>query len=355
MISNGMKRRSRPLFVTGFLLLTLLSSAAPVLADGGFFSAPEREIWESSQIAFIQLADGLEDLKILPGFNGTATDFAWIVPVPAVPELATADPELFYEAATLTQPVYKHRDAEWGCEQREYAIMNPDGVQIISEEVVGMYDTMVLGADNPDALADSLTEWGFLHAENIATVTPVLESYVYKGWVFVAMKVNEATLEEELPYLQDYWYGQMQPIRLTFPSEEMVYPLHISSLSSTYRSEVVIYTVGEHRMTYPGAETWYANKISASELSAISSRFPAVGAELAAGDFLTKLVREYSPSQMSADLVLTPAGADDEFRLVNYSGFPLFNLLLGGSLLGWLGMRWTLWRRKSRKVVEIGQ
>ena len=118
---------------------------------------------------------------------------------------------------------------------------------------------------------------------------------------------------------------------------------------------VVLYTVGEHRMTYPGSETWYANKISASELSAISSRFPAVGAELAAGDFLTKLVREYSPSQMSADLVLTPAGADDEFRLVNYSGFPLFNLLLGGSLLGWLGMRVTLWRRKSRKVVEIGQ
>ncbi|MBU8871287.1 MAG: DUF2330 domain-containing protein [Gemmatimonadales bacterium] len=327
--------------------LTILAGTRPVQADGGFFAPPQMEIYESSQIAFIKLADGQEDLMILPRFEGNARDFAWVIPVPGLPTLNTADPELFIQAATLTQPIYRNRDRNWGgCdEDNYYAVGSPeDGVQIISEELVGIYQTMIIGSDNADELVDYLTDWEFLNPGNTATIAPVLESYVEKGWYFVTLKVDESALEDELPNLPYYWYGQMDPIHLSFESEDMIYPLRISSLSAAESSEIIIYTVGEHRMTYPGAQTWYANRISADELSAINQRFPAVGIHLEEGNFLTKLVRSYTPAQMSEDLVLTPTSSDDEFRLINYSGFPLFNLLLGGSTFGWM-----IWRRASSR------
>ena len=353
MIPPRFARRPLPLLAAAFLLAAFLPAAGLVLADGGFFRPPYYEIWESSQTAFIQHRDGIEDLRILPGFHGDAREFAWIVPVPALPTVGSADTELFVQAATMTQPLYRNRDSEWGCEQEGYdtIVRAPGGVEILAEQLVGMYRTMIIGADNAAALVDSLVDWEFLHSENISTVMPILESYVDRGWFFVTMKVDEAVLEEELPDLPYYWYGQMQPIRLTFPSDEMVYPLRISSLSAATTSQVLIFTVSDHRLTFPGAETWYANRISASEWTAINRRYPALGAELETGDFLTKLRRDYSPAQMTGDLVLARAGSDDEFRPVNYSGFPLFNLLLAGSLLGWpvlrLGLRWRKRRPRS--------
>ncbi len=340
-----------------FLLLGILITvtvADSAFADGMFISAPEWQIYESGQTAFIRLADGQEDLMILPNFHGNARDFAWIIPVPNLPSLDTADTELFIQAATLTQPIYRYRDRSWGnCEQVDYALNAPGEVQVISSELVGIYDTMTIGADNADALVDSLTQWGFLHAGNTATATPMLESYVDLGWYFVTLKVDDSALDEELPYLPYYWYGQMQPIHLSFESAEMVYPLRISALSATESSDIVIYTVGEHRMTFPGAQTWYANRISGSELNAIKQRFPAVGHQLSEGDFLTKLVRTYTPVQMSEDLVLDQASSDDEFRPVNYSGFPLFSLLFGGSALGWVAWRAAGFRRARRPRTAV--
>jgi hypothetical protein len=341
---------SSRLLAAAFLLCALGAGTTPALADGTMLSSLAPEIWERHQVAFIQHEDGQEDLRILPSFYGNARDFAWIVPVPAIPTLEIADEQLFYQIEDLTRPHYQHRDAEWGCSEQNYDVAFPGEVAIYQEQLVGMYRTMIIGADNADALVDSLTTWGFLYEENIPYVVPVLESYVDKGWYFATMKVDSTALGEELPYLEHYWHGQMQPIGLTFASEEMIYPLHISALSASAYSDVILYTIADHRMTYPGAETWYANKISASELSAINGIYPFVGAELEVGDFLTRLVRNYSPSEMTDDLVVTRAATDEEFRLVRYSGFPLFSLFLGGSVLGWFGLRVMRQRRQSKTI-----
>lgn len=348
MMTSGYSRVPRRLLVAGFLLCAVVAAAGSALADGMFLTSMAPEIRENSQMAFIRHENGQEDLRILPAFYGNAREFAWIVPVPAIPTLETADAELFYQAATLAQPHYQHRDAEWGCSRTGYDVMDAGQVEVLREQLVGIYRTMIIGADDSDALVDSLTAWGFLHDQNTAAVTPVLQAYVDRGWYFATMKVDSTALSGELPYLDYYWYGQMQPIRFTFASEEMVYPLEISAVSASSRSEVVIYTVGDHRMAYPGAETWYANKISASELSAIRRAHPTLGAELEVGDFFTKLVRDYTPAEMTTDLVISRAASDDEFRLINYSGFPLFSLFLGGSLLGWIGLK--IVRRRARRA-----
>ena len=356
MISNRHRYSLVSRSAIALLTLVALVQSVPTLADGGFFYPPYWRLWENAQTAFIQQADGRENLKILPGFHGDAMDFAWVIPVPGLPTVSIADTELFMQATTMTQPIYRNRDSGWGCnEEYDFASFPDGGVDIISDELVGMYRTVVISADSDSSLVDYLETWGFLHPGYSADVSTILASYVERGWYFVALKVDQEALEEGLPNLYDYWYGQMEPIHLSFASEEMIYPLRISSLSSANSSQITIYTVGRHRMDFPGAETWYANRISASELASINNIYPAVGAELTEGDFLTKLVRTYSPAQMSEDLILTPADSDEEFRPINYSGVPWFGLLFLGSSVVWVVFRIssTLRRRQREKAHRI--
>ena len=73
------------------LLLLLLPLTAS--ADGGFLPSYMMEIYESDQLAFLDFDSDAqrESLHILPKFYGDTQDFAWIVPTPALPDLAVSD------------------------------------------------------------------------------------------------------------------------------------------------------------------------------------------------------------------------------------------------------------------------
>lgn len=335
------------------LTAALTGLAGVALADGGFLSAPEYYLYERSQSALLQLRDGVEDLCILPEFYGDAADFVWIVPVPALPTITQEDEQLFTQIGEMTRPVYRYRDANWGCEETRYydeLAGNDDGTQIVAEEVIGMYRTLIIASDDGAALADSLSEWGYLHVANSEAVGEALQYYVDREWYFVAMKVDENTIQNPYPYY-DYWYGMMQPVRLRFAADRLVYPLRISQLSSLDNSAIHLYVLGDHRVTLDGFETWYANRITADERAAIRRVYPRVGDEVQPGDFLTRLVwDDIRPSEMVADLYPEAAANDTEMRLVNYSGLPLWNLFLAGSALGWLGLK--LRRRFERRGRE---
>lgn len=344
--------RNRSLYLSGLVLAFLLAGVAgAALADGGFLSAPDYLIYERSQSAVLQLDDGVEDLCILPEFYGDAADFVWIVPVPALPTITQGDEQLFYQLGEMTRPVRRYRDADWGCEETDYyeTGVAEDATQILADEVIGMYRTLIIASDDAADLADSLSAWGYLHVENDDAVTAALEYYVDREWYFVAMKVDQNTIGDEYPYY-DYWYGMMQPVRLRFAATQLVYPLRISQLSSLSSSAIHLYVIGDHRMTHANFETWYANRITSGELAAIRSRYPLVGDELQTGDFLTRLVWDnVRPEQMTEDLYPAAASNDVEMRLINYSGFPLFNLFLAGSVLGWLVLRYRA-RRHRREA-----
>jgi hypothetical protein len=318
-------------------------AAVPARADGMMLAPWGYELYETGQIAVVchDAEAGVETLHVLPGFRSEATDFAWIVPVPAVPEVAAADLDLFRQAYVLTAPVWRSRDETWGCSRSDvyYGTDDPgdNGVDIIDDRIVGIYRTLVLGADDATALADSLTAWGFLHEGNEAQTLAVLESYVARSWYFVAMKVDPDAFED-WQMEGGYLYGWLTPVRLEFAADEPVYPLEISSLSAAQSSEVILYTVADARLTVPGATTLYANLVNANELQEIRAAYPAFGALLHAGDFVTKLRRIYAPDEMDEDLVLTPDDDGGEFHQVFYSGIPLTAVMLLGTGL-WLRLR----------------
>ncbi len=334
----------RPAIGAAFAVLVLLATlpTAPALADGGLFTIYGKGIFENEQIALLDWDEGsaTETLTLLPGFHGNARDFAWVVPVPGVPELGSASRALFDDLLDMTAPMYRTRDDTWSC----HPGFSPDladgpGVDVIRRDLIGMYDVTVLAADNAAALDDTLTAWGFLHAGNSAQVLPVLDDYVGRGWVFVAMRVDSVAFNAAYPGTSGYVYGGLQPLTFTFAAQAPVYPLRISALSADERTYVCVYACAEHRMDFPGATTSYANRITAGELDAIGRKYPSAAARLRAGRFLTRLQRVMGPEEMDHDLLLTRAPSDEEFREIQYGAVPVFALFCAAFSILWAAVR----------------
>ena len=254
--------------------------------------------------------------------------------MPGLPEVALADRQLFRDLDMLTRPVYRSRDGDWDCFPSD-EVYSPDaasgGVEIIDSQLVGYYQTMTLAATEAPVLLDSLTVWGFLHQENLEAITAAITDYVDRSWYFVTLQVDSTALAEidSHGYYGPYGFvhGGLDPIQLTFTSDEIVYPMKISAISAAENSQVHLFVNTDHRMTFPGAATYYANRFSSGELNEIS-RYPSLRAVLQPGDFLTKLYRGFRPEQMTEDIILQRTSSDDEFKLIHYSGFPWTGVLL---------------------------
>lgn len=320
-----------------FLGFTALGISSPVWADGMMVSAPSYIVRETAQQAIIRHDGQIESLSILPSFRSNAHEFAWVIPLPAIPTIETGSLDLFYDLDRLTSPKYRQRDGDWdGCNKHDadYLIGAPNDVQIYHQQMVGYYQTMVVESDDSEALVDSLTAWGFLHDQNLEQVSDLIESYVLDDWSFAAVKVDSAAFAEAFPYDTEYYYGNLEPLKFTFDSQEMIYPMRISALSAGESSDVILYVLADHRMTYDGAVTRYANRFTEEEINSLNHRDSA-REFLQPGEFLTHLRRSFSPDEMSEDIVLERADSDDEFLLIYYSGLPWMTLIFLGPAVLW--------------------
>ena len=216
------------------LLLAVISLVAgDALADGCFVWNKAADLNEPSQKAIIYWEKGREVLVLQVRYEGPADDFAWIVPLPAKPDVQAIAPadDPFAEISVYTQRRHQGKSRS--------DVDGPDGprekVTVLERKVVGVYDVAVLSASDPAALSQWLNTHGFVFPEKRADV---LKHYTQKNWVYVAMRIDRKALgTDEARKLKA---GELQPIRFTFPSERMVYPLRISSVNGG-QTEVLLY------------------------------------------------------------------------------------------------------------------
>ncbi len=217
--------------VVGMLIIALLLiPSIPAFADGGFFASMEKDIYQPSQKALIFYADGREDLILSVRYEGNASDFAWVVPVPSQPAVDVAGPELFWELAELTR-LFLPPESEGFLPG---AVSSLD-VTVLEEKAVGPYDVAILAAEDPAALVDWLNSNGYSFPE---AGEGILNEYISRQWYFVASKINTG---EEATGLAE---GTIEPLVLSFRSDRIIYPLRITSLSSDF-CEVLLYVFAE--------------------------------------------------------------------------------------------------------------
>ncbi len=266
------------------------------LADGGLFTQLYRDIYEPNQLAMIVFDDMVEKIIFQIDYEGDAENFAWVIPVPGYPKLFSVEDDIFYELHKLTQPPPPSSfGCGWGAGVPTPGLEDEE-VHVWEENQVGIYHTTTLSASDPNSLVEWLNDNGYTFP---AEDQEILDYYVQKNWFFVAMKIQH----EEIINSSENYTGAIQPIGIMFFSDEMVYPLKISSLSTpSWGTEVLIYTFSDERVTFPGATEEYNAIITPDQLE----EYPILRGLIDETFVLTKLRKNFSAEEMDDDLLLIP-------------------------------------------------
>jgi hypothetical protein len=309
-------------------VIGLLAAVAAALADGGMVAPPDVAIEEYGQVAIIRYQDDTEQLAVASSFRSEATDFAWILPLPAEPVVDSFRLALLDELQYYCRPLYRSGSGI-GCASAVSDLgqfSDSLGVEQLGQGVIGPYAYQVLKAALPETLAGYLRNQGYELPSNAASV---FGHYTDKHWQFFVV----GRLRDSVEFVSDRSVG----IRLTFASDSAVYPLYISRLSSGY-SGVALYVVADHRQMFPGATLLFSGRVDAGT-------FPDFPGFVDRPSHMTKLLKYYDATGME-DISLHRAPDDQEFRVIQ-SGYGWVYGALGG-LAPLFGIIIFARRRRSR-------
>lgn len=328
-------RKFLSFFILGFFLLPTLARA-----DGGIMPPPDHWVYETGQKGAIFYQDKTETLVLQTSFSGNAEDFAYIVPTPSQPEITKVSDDIFSNLAELTEEVTVMKGAGIG------VMMAPkvaeEAVTIVEEKQVGIYEIKVLTATDANALYDWLQENNFTYP---ASKKYILDDYIQNKWFFTTAKISTEAITSDIEIKLKK--GQLTPLRLVFPTENLVYPLKISAVVDetaieenfqTLESEweetlseeekaifstvvqpsnsipITLYIFTDHKQEISDFTIKYANWIKAQEIEKLAkddNGNPWVRPQKKM--YLTKLYRSMEYSEMSNDLF--PNAADDDKKV----------------------------------------
>ncbi|MGD8979860.1 MAG: DUF2330 domain-containing protein [candidate division WOR-3 bacterium] len=295
-------------------------------ADGGFIPPPGNvEIYSADQVAVIKILPGIEELSILVKSEwidqggGDYGGFAWVIPLPNIPEIGQLDAELFSDLAYLSAPIRP----TGGC-AGPFTLGDNGGTyggsiepgreyyDIISYDTLGFLESVLIQTNTADSLTNWLTNNGYITP---ADAEEIFADYITRDWYYFFVARVDTTSESD---------DRNVAVKLTFATDEIVYPMKISSISSSAGNELYLYTIGEHKMFFDGAELEYANLITSEELDAILIDFPALAAYIEQGSYITKLKCYYNtPEDMDEDILLYRSPDDTEYRKLAGGGYYL--------------------------------
>ncbi|NWF27550.1 DUF2330 domain-containing protein [Streptomyces sp. PKU-EA00015] len=339
MRGNIQERGPRPRALVVLLLLLgfqLGALVAPAHACGCGAMVPDRNasISVGRETSVVDWDGRTEQIVMRFTVTSDTPRAAWIMPVPGRATVDLADGALFDELVRIAAPEYRERHYfwprgnDWPFDDVDGAGAAPpgaaardDGVGVVGRERLGDFDVARLTATDPDALGDWLDENGF---EMPAGLTGDLEPYVERGWEYVAVRLAP---REEGAVLT----GTLDPLRLRFASDELVYPMRLSRRADTAQA-LGLFVLADHRMEPRSAiggsepEVTYAGRVTSpgGELGRLTG-----GKER----FLTVLDQEFpDPSRINGDHELRAAAEDTPFRRVVWDD----DLLTLGGVPVWL-------------------
>lgn len=341
---RSIRRQQALLVVLMLLAMQLVALARPAYACGcgAMVVDPKTTMSVDRETSAVHWDGRTEQIVMSLTVHGDAPDAAWIMPVPHRATVKLGDRALFDELASLTKPVEKDRSYFWP-HGGDWPFRWSDGdtagapapgaagpgVGLVGRERLGPFDVARLTATDPDALRGWLTSHGFRLPSSLATG---LRPYVAQHWEYVAIRLAPA---------QKYGFlnGTLDPLRLSFASDRLVYPMRLSRLATTQQS-LGLYVLAPHRMEPRGAiggsapEVFFAGRIK-TEGTPVSALAGTGGA------FLTAIDQRFPhPERISGDHELRRAAADTPYRRVHYTdvlmkagGVPVWILVVGGVLL----------------------
>jgi Uncharacterized protein conserved in bacteria (DUF2330) len=281
--------------------LILAPTAAQSMADGVMFWREEIPPKIPYQRALILFDKGTETLILqskyeIPKGDGNST-LGWVVPVPAVPEVASMPADMAWglfmglseysrPRITLIGPIVfavlfgavaglslltllvcllsfvlplPQRFKENRGRLARYSMLGllisfpiiilrftilrgSQGVDVIAEQRVGIYDVSVVRSDNTEGLIGWLNKNDFKFGDRDRAA---FDSYISKGWCFVVAIINPSTGEKEPRIALE---GLAAPLILRFPHTNPTYPVALTGTGG-FETEILIYLASSTKMT----------------------------------------------------------------------------------------------------------
>ncbi|MFX4272687.1 DUF2330 domain-containing protein [Propionibacteriaceae bacterium Y1685] len=341
---NTAARGRRLAVVLMAVLLTALTGtvAAPAYACacGAAEPAQNTDLDITSESAVVVHDGKREQIAISLGLSTNSSDLAFMMPVPTKAEVSLADEDVFSDLARHTRPEVKYRYTYFdfgggpGSGGAPEGSSRTGGPQVLGRQQVGQYDVVQLAGDR-DEVGDWLADNGFRTRDK---VLDVLGTYLSKGWAVMAVKL---AFEPDKSFA-----GDLAPLLLDFPSDELVYPMELSSLV-TGQQLVRMYVFAPQRVdarigdlplhtTYAGAET-------AESLRRVSGAADLIGDRTM---WLTAMEITVGPGDVTSDMSFAAADDGDTphrdvvTRTVDRTDVTIGVLIisgifLGGALVGW--------------------
>jgi hypothetical protein len=236
-----------------FFLTTVLAVGALEVRDasacGGCF-APANET-ESTQITgekmLLSLSQQQTTLYDEITYSGSPSSFAWVLPIKGLATVGLSSDALFQNLGIDTQVTISSPPLPTcnpgGCQGGDaFGTSGSSGaggsssggpVTVISQAVVGPYQTVQLMSTDPAALTDWLTMNGY----NISAAdAPVVAAYINEGFNFLALKLVPGA-----------GVSSMRPVRVTTQGASPVLPLRMVAVGTGVITPVTLWVLAEGR------------------------------------------------------------------------------------------------------------
>ncbi len=244
-------------------LSTFVPAAA--LACGGLFcSVPPDPLVPSPPAPVDQTAENIifevnDDDTITAhvqiAYTGSADDFAWIVPVPDVPDVAESDDAWFAALEGATRPVVflplpdpcpqpngsSGRRSGVGCGGEDSASSAPvygsddpessELVSVLASASTENYSYEVVQAAEATDLIGWLADNGYNVSDNMA---PAMQPYLDGGMVYLAVRLREGRSADNIV-----------PIAMTYPGDAPMIPLQLTAVAAQPLMGVQVWIFGD--------------------------------------------------------------------------------------------------------------
>ena len=242
--------------VLGLMGLALAPTASAFC--GTYIGGPSDSLYNDVSQIVVARQNSRTTLTLVNDYSGDLQEFAMVIPVPVVlqPEdVRTIDGDLVATVAKFSEPrevAYTCDDFEsprgggsvgLGCTEMEFATdsseepMPPD-VLVESEFSVGIYDIVVLSAQESSSLMQWLSDNGY---GVDASAESLLGEYIDSGAYFFAAKINLGDQLAGDPN-EPTW---LEPLQFTYPSEAFSLPIRLGTLNSRGSQDLLIYALTE--------------------------------------------------------------------------------------------------------------
>ncbi|TDO48568.1 uncharacterized protein DUF2330 [Kribbella sp. VKM Ac-2527] len=322
--------------VLAFVLLGFGVAPAWACACGGYMSDAESQARARGENALVRFDGKTEEIVLSMAIQGSSKKAAWIMPVPAAAEVSLGEEYTFNRLISLTRPRVVVKKTYWPF--RDLGIMGSGrdsasapapgaGVEVRGQMVLGPFQVVRLGGTSSVAVTDWLRTNGYVVPGGLGEN---LQPYLTEKWEIVAVKLAPKEKSGSLS-------GATPPLRLSFASSEIVYPMRLSKGASTEQAVTVYvaapYRVDASRLPDPSVkpELLFAGRVETMDSDMNDLAAPA--------SYLTAYSVTYAePSRITDDFHFTRAATDEEFERVTYvtknDGFwSTIGVLIGGLLI----------------------